>query len=893
MEDSMEPLDTACERFKSFLSGLTPDYWKSIRTEADVRMKIIDRVFVEVLAWPYEEVHLESDAGSGFIDYRHTVGGLNRMITEAKRNARPLGIDPNKSGRAFKLNGPVFSSPDAKEGIEQGIRYCGHKNAELACVTNGTQWVVFRGNRLGDGKDTLDGMAYVFGNLDGVLEDFELFYNLLSFESVTDHRYRALFQEAEGQPLRTRSFRSPARKPHSRKMLPAGKLSTDLDRVMVSFFRDLTGEDDPEARVECFVTTPESSKAEATLARLSEELIGHVKTSKTDDGKELAEAIRRVQEMQRKEFVLIVGTKGSGKSTFVERFFKDVLPKDLRESTILIRVELDGCGCDSTTIIKWLDQKLLEVAEHAVFTDGPPTYDELQGMYWKEYNRWRQGPYKYDYENDKDGFKKMFGAHVDKRRDERPHEYITHMLGRVVFGLRKIPCLVFDNADHFDVPFQEEVFRYAHALYTDCLCLTLLPITDTTSWQLPRQGPFQSFYTESFFLPTPPTQIILQKRIDYIDRQISSEKPQKGRGYFTSRGIQLSIDNLQAFTQTLQKLFLQTGIVAAWIENLANHDIRRCLTLAREVVGSPYVKTDDLLKSFLEKTAMEVSPADAKLAIIRGKYDIYPMGANSFVQNVFAMISDIDTSPLLPVRVLDYVNAAWADDVDPQLRFIAVDEIIEFCRGLNFENRAIEICLDSLLKTGLCLGYDPTKKGLKGTNKIEIAPSGRLHLEWALKDWIYLESMAEVTPLLDETKCSEIRAALGDGRPHLRRSAIRSFVVYLLEEDGKYCAVPNHSSYVRQANIERNYLRVIGNCDKPVSGDGSARYVRTLGSMKAWVEAGGFGFITPDNGGPDAFVHVSEFFNNERPPNGTRVEFDLTEGTEPGKPRAINVAVLK
>ena len=52
-------------------------------------------------------------------------------------------------------------------------------------------------------------MAFVFGSLEGVKAGFKLFYDLLAFESVTDNRYRALFQEAEGQPIRhAASFRA-------------------------------------------------------------------------------------------------------------------------------------------------------------------------------------------------------------------------------------------------------------------------------------------------------------------------------------------------------------------------------------------------------------------------------------------------------------------------------------------------------------------------------------------------------------------------------------------------------------------------------------------------------------------------------------------------------------
>jgi hypothetical protein len=170
-----------------------------------------------------------------------------------------------------------------------------------------------------------------------------------------------------------------------------------------------------------------------------------------------------------------------------------------------VRIDLANCGCDSSTIIKWLNEHFLDEAEHAAFKGKHPTYEDLEGMYWNEYQRWREGHAKHLYDTDKNAFKIQFGEHINRRREERPHEYIIHLLHRIVLGFKKVPCLVFDNADHFDVPFQEEVFKYAHSLHRACLSLVIVPITDTTSWQLARQGPLQSFYTDSFVLPTPET----------------------------------------------------------------------------------------------------------------------------------------------------------------------------------------------------------------------------------------------------------------------------------------------------------------------------------------------------------------------------------------------------
>jgi predicted type IV restriction endonuclease len=150
----VEPIDAAHQAFRS-LKREVSGYIGSVETEADTRLKVIDRMLLGVLLWPYDQVQTEPATPSGFADYACRVQNRTRLILEAKRDGRPLGLQGRQSGRAYKLSGGVFNADAAREGITQAIRYCGEKNAELACVTNGQEWIVFRGNRVGDGTDTL------------------------------------------------------------------------------------------------------------------------------------------------------------------------------------------------------------------------------------------------------------------------------------------------------------------------------------------------------------------------------------------------------------------------------------------------------------------------------------------------------------------------------------------------------------------------------------------------------------------------------------------------------------------------------------------------------------------------------------------------------------------
>jgi CspA family cold shock protein len=65
--------------------------------------------------------------------------------------------------------------------------------------------------------------------------------------------------------------------------------------------------------------------------------------------------------------------------------------------------------------------------------------------------------------------------------------------------------------------------------------------------------------------------------------------------------------------------------------------------------------------------------------------------------------------------------------------------------------------------------------------------------------------------------------------------------------------------------------------------------MRTRGTVKWFNDQKGFGFITPENGAKDCFVHHSAIQGSgfKSLADGDRVEFDMIE--EPKGPKAQNV----
>ena len=530
-------------------------------------------------------------------------------------------------------------------------------------------------------------------------------------------------------------------------------------------------------------------------------MIAKIRDLDADSGDELVELIRRAKVSGRNEFVILVGTKGAGKSTFIERFFRHVLPADIAGDCIVLRVDLAKAEVGPDGVAEWVNQRLLATAEQTVFK-GAPTYDELQGIFFGEYERWRIGQYKHLYDSDKQQFKILFGKHMDNVRERRPHEYICRMLGDVVRSRKKLPCLVFDNADHHSVEFQEAVFKYARSIYHEQLCLVVVPVTDVTTWKLSRHGAIKSFDSESLYLPTPDTRRIIERRIQYIGGKVEATRRGQSAEYFFNRGITLSLENIAAFAACLERVFVQTGVVARWIANLANFNVREILHLTRKVISSPHLDAPMLLKVYIAKSTLILDQRRIKEAIIREGYDIYPAGRAEFVQNIFDIGSVQETTPLLGIRILQLLRDCRKRPLGRD-EFIDLGELYGYLGAMGIEEPVAEEWLGSLLENELCFAYDPTIRDITQAERVQLAPAGLQHLIWAKEDWDYIRAMSEVAPYHSQHYYEQAMHCCEQKTRRAQLEGIANFFEYVASEDKQFCLVPDHAQFAGQKSISR------------------------------------------------------------------------------------------
>jgi hypothetical protein len=391
---STNMIDAAYDR----LLRLEPEIMLALKgkpNESDTRLKVLDRFLFEILEWKREAVFTEPSTDSGYIDYLLTIGERrNAMVIEAKRSGRLQPATKGEEVMYVALSGPVVKP--LLPGVRQAMEYAMENGVPLAAVTDGNTWLFFKASRT-DGKPPLQGKGVLFPNLQAVRSHFTEFVELLNVAAIVNRLHLAHLNEAEGLVISDAEQQFYVLDPRDARMRLRDPLASDAALLFSQFFSRLSNEKDREMLRDCFVETGESRKADFELEKIIQRVVNTITPIGTGEGSALQAELERAMDTRRSETVLLIGNKGAGKSTFIDRFFQQVLPMRLREKCVVALVDLEEYHGDPKAIVTWVILQLRSRLEAGICASDPPSYDELMGIFFSEYQRWSIGSRKYLY----------------------------------------------------------------------------------------------------------------------------------------------------------------------------------------------------------------------------------------------------------------------------------------------------------------------------------------------------------------------------------------------------------------------------------------------------------------------------------------------------------------
>jgi energy-coupling factor transporter ATP-binding protein EcfA2 len=740
------------ERIDAYKSSLEHD-----NNEAQTRFHVIDEFLLRELDWRKDAFRVEPYIdGAGYADYALFSSGRCRAVLEAKRDGKELCAVKQGQMAVVALDGSALKG--AGEGVSQAIGYAARFGSAVGVVTNGRQWIIFLASR-SDGKPPNEGLAVVFPSYDAIVDSWAEFYDFLSEAGLQEQRLAGFLREREAGsiPVTVSYYRALDR---SYKRVPqVSELAFSLSELFRKSFIKINTKS-RQALIDCFVETRASKEADVAFEKIVNELIDRavrrldaIDASSPDSLQGLLESS---VDLRTGEFVLLVGNKGSGKSTFLDRFFSKVLPTNLKDRVLHLSVDLLRSEGSDLHLTDWMSGELIRQAERELF--GPtPTYDQLRGAFWSMYKRMSTGELAPLYSRDREAFRQRFGEELAALRRNQPREYLLELLKRALVGQQRLPILVFDNVDHLPRSTQDKVFQYAVGISTNVASFLVCPVTDTTVWSLSKAGPLQSFHSRAFFLPVPSLRDVFAKRLEVLQKELNVQGDGKGKSAMVGQGMRLTINDLQSFCAAVESIFVSTSDITAVIGRLCNYDVRRSLELSGEILSSPWIGLEELLKMYVAKGEVRPKRTSLMTALVLQKGTIYDEDKHNFLINVFARPAGTMASPFMALYLLRYLAMIDEKASTTRDRFISVSQLWDKFHSLGVHRETFRYYVDRLFARALIEAYDPSEKSLRDETLVRVSPAGLAHARLVFSDNVYISQMALVTSLSSEAVAVTIR----------------------------------------------------------------------------------------------------------------------------------------
>lgn len=791
----MSEEDSYLEKAKEICAEVS-DNLQNIQSEEDAKIQIIVRILTDCLGWLHSDIAAETKHDIGYSDFILKDGECPVLLVEAKR----IGlIDINSAEkhkvRNFKISGPSLKKAIA--GIDQATSYAAPNGLPIAVLTDGISWIVFKTFTPGENFKSKE--AIVFPSLSALLSDFSRFYDLLAKTQIQKKVYHSIFDEIhQDRILLTERLFSPI-EDNDIHLSQKSELAFDLDKIFSSFFSKLSGEDSEDLLHECFVESKDSRIADFSLEKMTTSILGNLTPQNKTVDQELEGVIKKNVEAESTQpesgqTVFIIGPTGSGKSTFIDRFFKKTLSRKTRDKCILLSINcLDATGVEATAI-DWITETIITKLEDTLYKNSSPEWNDLMGLYFAEYNRRRHGVDSQLYQRDKQAFREKFGDFLDKKVETDREGYLKRILEDVVKNRGMLPIILIDNTDEFSEEYKEKVFQFSQSLrrFTNH-CLVIFPVTDKSAWSFSKTDIYGIYDSKSFFLPTPSPREVFRKRINFLKDKLIGDSHVKDskNDYFSSRGIKISIENISGFAEVLEDIFVNHDYTSKTIGELTNYNIRRTLLLSQRVITSAEIKVDNLIKSFLVGKIVATSYNEFMDALIKGDYDAYKKNDNHEIYPIFQVDSNIRQSPLLKVRILALLNSLYKASTTIEERHMSVQSILGYFDAIGCGESSALKALERIFESGLVEAYDVSSKELSSKQKLAISHRGISHLRLASHNSSFFYQMALTTGITNEEIAQQIRGVYQSGKTVDRKvnEIGNLFFNYLLEEDKNHLSI--------------------------------------------------------------------------------------------------------
>ncbi len=790
----MTDIDHARARFEDYKNKFA--HYKVLSlTESDTRSKLLDIILEEILGWEEDNIDREGYVRVGYYDYKIGIPGF-KFVIEAKKTLTAFAI-PTKNNVAT-----LGTLKKGNESVVKQIRdYLGEVGLQYGVITNGHQFFIAKFINT-DGTDWNKNKAVIFDGLDDIQDRFIEFYNVLSKVSIIENGTFNFLNEAQ-------SFsKSVLLSIHDRDgELIRNSLSSNLVPVLNGIFGEIYKYevlDNEELIKECFVENEEIKKNKSEIEKIFDDLppilseVIPVRNTQNTLGSiksEIEEHPISLKEIEPPKPIIIIGSKGAGKTTFINYLFKISLSEDFRKERPYVYLDFRKYNeLDFQQNLLLIYKDILELIYEKYEQYELHSRRVLIRVYYKEIKRNDENLWQWNKANNESIYNEQLSLFL-KEKIESYEYHLVALSEYMIRERRQRLCVILDNADQFDEETQSKAFLFGSSLSRKAKCAIIISLREGYYYRWRYKPPFDAFSSNVYHISASSYKEILQKRIDYALKHVNISGTTKGS--WGPGEAEINNESVKSFLLSVKgSLFgVQNSGMLRFLHETTFPNIREGLEIFKHFLLSGHTDVAKyILRAQSNPNSVSAIPMWEFVKAIALDNRKYYNHNYSIVYNLFSPV-DGSTNHFLKIKLLKFLYIKIEQENFSE-RAISLNEIKNVFTNAGYKEIIILKELDDLFNNRLIdtstnlSDVDYIKKTVEQHN-IYISLKGYYYLTELKNRFHYLDLISQDTEIFDSEYYSALRQIFpnaddkGFRMIEARKKYTLKFMEYLEQQESK------------------------------------------------------------------------------------------------------------
>ena len=459
---------------------------------------------------------------------------------------------------------------------------------------------------------------------------------------------------------------------------------------------------------------------------------------------------------------LLIGSVGSGKSTFTDYLKIKGLPKDVISSTLWININLNDSPLNREMIYEWVIKSAIDKIHESISEVDFDLLETILEVFQDPISKLKKGRASL-YEEGSDKYLDIISEEFGKLQDDQ-QLYLKELTKYIKNKYNKVLIIVLDNCDKGNRDDQLLMFEVASWIKKQFSCVVFLPIRDTTYDLYKNTPPLDTVIKDLVFRIDPPLlERVIYSRLSYLTRELSLRTSKFA--YSLPNGIRVECDKkeVEIYMRSMVASLFKDPFYKRILVGLSGRNIRKGLEIVLDFCKSGHIPEDEILKVRQSEDDYKLPSHLVSKIIMKGKRKYYDDYSSSLKNLFHSYQEDALPDPFVRVNILETLQIKKDKHGPNQTKgFHKTDTIIkELQRSGHTESRIFKEI--SILIDAGCIYSESQLKEANRDDLISISPSGMIHLE-LMKNINYLSAISEDTLYRDNQTAKLIKEnIIGNG----------------------------------------------------------------------------------------------------------------------------------